>query len=153
MCEKVIVLHNGKIFHQGDANDSINNYSCFLQYYRPKDSPNELDNKNDDSNYRIKSEKLQSGEYNYGGENAKIENCELLDHNGTETAILHSGTLFAVSFKVKAYDKILDPIYALTIKDSKGQQIYGQNTFFAKIPVPNLEKGDSCELIFRQKLI
>ena len=54
-----------------------------------------------------------------------------------------------LSFKVKAYDKILDPIYALTIKDSKGQQIYGQNTFLAKIPALNLEKGDSCELIFQ----
>ena len=35
LCEKVIVLHNGKIFHQGDANDSINNYSKIINLECP----------------------------------------------------------------------------------------------------------------------
>lgn len=153
LCEKVIVLHEGKIFHQGNANDSINNYSKIISNNLNNEKSLLSSNEQNGNLYHtIKREKLKSGEYNYGGENAKIESCQLLDQNGTETTILHSGTFFSVFIKVRAFDTIFDPIYALTIKDTKGQQVYGQNSFFAKIPVPNLEKGDSCELIFRQKI-
>ena len=40
----------------------------------------------------------------------------------------------------------------MTIRDSKGQQIYGQNTFFAKVPTDDLNDGDEMEVLFRQSV-
>ena len=53
-----------------------------------------------------------------------------------------------VSFIVTAKDKVPHPIYALTIKDSKGQQVYGQNTHFAKIATKDLNKDDRALVRF-----
>ena len=114
---KVIVLHNGKIFHQGDANDSINNYSKIISYniIDQKDSPNEL-------LIRMMILITESKVKNYNLVNIttvekmlklKIVNyLTIMELKQPSYILAH----FAVSFKVKAYDKILDPIYALTIK-------------------------------------
>ena len=40
----------------------------------------------------------------------------------------------------------------MTIKDLKGQQVYGQNTHFAKKSVPSLEIDDICKVEFNQNL-
>ena len=67
-----------------------------------------------------------------------------------ETKVLQSGEKFTVSFQVSAKDKFAHPIYALTIKDAKGQQVYGQNTHFAKIATKDLKKDDKVLVKFVQ---
>jgi hypothetical protein len=41
------------------------------------------------------------------------------------------------------------PIYALTIRDTKGQQIYGQNTLFTKLPTNDLKEGEKIKVTFQ----
>ena len=40
----------------------------------------------------------------------------------------------------------------MTIRDSKGQEIYGQNTYFADVPTEDLEAGDQVVVQFQQCL-
>ena len=40
----------------------------------------------------------------------------------------------------------------MIIRDTKGQQIYGQNTYFAKISTDDLEVGCEIKVTFRQCL-
>ena len=39
----------------------------------------------------------------------------------------------------------------MTIKDAKGQQVYGQNTHFAKVQVDDLIKGSRIQVNFQQR--
>ena len=59
---------------------------------------------------------------------------------------------FSVAFRARAKGKITKPIYAMVIRDTKGQQIYGQNTYFAKISTDDLEVGSEIKVTFRQCL-
>ena len=67
-----------------------------------------------------------------------------------ETLVLKSGEIFTVSFEVYTNNKIEKPIYALTIKDAKGQQVYGQNTHFSKEQVESLSAGERVQIRFQQ---
>ena len=48
--------------------------------------------------------------------------------NNSQTAILCAGDEFCISFRADAISKINSPIFALRVRDSKGQEIYGTNT-------------------------
>ena len=65
---------------------------------------------------------------------------------------MESGKKFSVAFRARAKEKITSPIYAMIIRDTKGQQIYGQNTYFAKISTDDLEVGCEIKVTFRQCL-
>jgi hypothetical protein len=51
---------------------------------------------------------------------------------------------------VEAKERITSPIYALTIKDSRGQEVYGQNTHFSKVQVESLSTGERVQTKFQQ---
>ena len=74
-----------------------------------------------------------SKEFSYGGQKAQINDVKLFNNQNEEINVLKSGEEFSVSYTVEAKENINAPIYAMTIKDSKGQQVYGQNTHFAKV--------------------
>ncbi|MBT5716004.1 MAG: hypothetical protein HOI70_03740, partial [Opitutae bacterium] len=86
----------------------------------------------------------------YGGEAGEIMDIQIHDSNGNATCNLKSGEMFIVGFKAKAYQKIESPIFALTIRDKRGQDIYGNNTLFAKKDTANLLPNDTVEVTFQQ---
>ena len=151
LCTQSVLLHNGSLMAEGKPIDVINEYSKILSL-DASSSLNDFKGKS-----RIKREKIieaeeePSKEFAYGGDKAVIKNCKLLNHNDQETQVIKSGEAFTVSFLVDAKDKLIEPIYALTIKDTKGQQIYGQNTRFANVSVEDLRKGDQSTITFTQR--
>jgi len=70
--------------------------------------------------------------------------------NNNQTAIVCAGDEFCISFNASSYSKINKPIFALRIRNPKGQEIYGTNTKFLNIKTPNLESGDSVTVKFVQ---
>ena len=87
-----------------------------------------------------------------GGELGEIRDIRVHNEKGEQTTVLVSGKLFSIRFLARAHESIVEPIYAMTIRDSKGQHIYGQNTFFAKVPTENLNEGEEAEVLFRQSV-
>ena len=49
---------------------------------------------------------------------------------------------------VSAEDEYPDPIFALTVKNVAGVEIYGTNTLFSKQPAPPMKAGDRREVNF-----
>jgi teichoic acid transport system ATP-binding protein len=54
--------------------------------------------------------------------------------------------------KVKFLSDVSDPIFAFTIKDLKGMEITGTNTWFQMTETGKKTKGDMLEVCFKQKL-
>jgi ABC-type polysaccharide/polyol phosphate transport system ATPase subunit len=91
-------------------------------------------------------------EFTYGGQLGLIEDIRIEDKDGNQTLILNTGDEFIVSFKVTAKDKIEEPLYAMTIKDTKGQDIYVANTLYLGINTITLEIGESNRVTFKQNM-
>jgi ABC-type polysaccharide/polyol phosphate transport system ATPase subunit len=116
-----------------------------------------LDKKLDERIFKlVKSDKesqiTNQLEFTYGGQLGVIEDIRIEDKHGNPTLILNTGDEFIVSFKVTAMEKIKEPLYAMTIKDTKGQDIYVTNTFYLGITPNPLKKGESSKVTFKQKM-
>ena len=91
-------------------------------------------------------------EFTYGGQLGVIEDIRIEDKHGNPTLILNTGDEFSVSFKVTAKENIAEPLYAMTIKDTKGQDIYVTNTLYLGINTKSLETGESNTVTFKQNM-
>ena len=150
LCSHSILLHEGCLIASGKPNDVINEYSKILSISTDLPLANETSQNSTKREKIIEVEESRSKEFSYGGDKAQIKEIKLLNSHNRETQVLKSGEMFTVSFEVYTDNKIEKPIYALTIKDTKGQQIYGQNTHFAKITTKDLLKGDKVLVKFVQ---
>lgn len=150
LCSQSVLLHNGSKLAEGKPNDVINEYTRILSLDEKSNKTN-ADNRNSLKRDQILAvETTKSKEFSYGGTKAVINDIKLLNHENDETLVLKSGEEFYVSFLVEAKERITSPIYALTMKDSRGQQVYGQNTHFSKAQVESLSAGDRVQIKFQQ---
>ena len=150
LCSHSILLHEGRLIASGKPNDVINEYSKILSISTDSLPANETSQSFTKREKIIEVEQSRSKEFSYGGDKAQIKEIKLLDSHNRETQVLKSGEIFTVSFEVYTNNKIEKPIYALTIKDAKGQQVYGQNTHFSKEQVESLSAGERVQIRFQQ---
>jgi ABC-type polysaccharide/polyol phosphate transport system ATPase subunit len=163
LCSSAVLLHKGMIEANGIPKNVINEYSKIIS--RDKTEPHELEfSKEKDesiskkpSNEVLRSELLNSEEgnkpaleeFNYGGNKAEIIEFSILNKEGFESNVIQSSEIFEITFTVLGKTLVSKPIYALTIRDTKGQQIYGQNTLFSKLPTNDLKEGEKIKITFQ----
>ena len=171
LCTKSILLHKGQLKLLGKPIDVINEYSKVLaqkdlDYSTPKNieqcskikqienPPDKISNSN--RTFLLNSElsgiPMSNNEFTYGSLKAEICDIQVFDEKGQKSTVLESGEKFLVKLRAMAREKIPKPIYAMVIRDTKGQQIYGQNTYFAKISTDDLEVGSEIKVTFQQCL-
>jgi len=172
LCSRVILLHEGVIVRDGPPRNVINVYSKILsigKYDFEEESPTNQKNDQNQSEVlldgnSLKSSKhkalvesmnedhvLKNDEFSYGGDKARIVKSSVLDNFGNKSEVVHSGDYFTVKFEIHTYREIPEPIFAMTIKEKSGQQVYGQNTTFKKMSVNDLNAGEKIEVTFNQK--
>ena len=87
-------------------------------------------------------------EFSYGGALGRIQNVKLLDADGQSRTWFSSCEPVVVRMLIEADEPIPEPIFALTIKNVAGVEIYGTNTLFGKQPAPAVKAGSSREVDF-----
>ncbi len=92
--------------------------------------------------------KVTGQEFAYGGELGRIHAISVCDSEGTERLWFNSGEPVTVHLDVEALEELPNPIYALTIKNATGVEVYGTNTMFSKQPVDALRRGDRRRVTF-----
>lgn len=93
-------------------------------------------------------EPLSGQEFVYGGELGNIHAMTLLDAEGLERNWFSSGERVTVRMRVEAFEPLPEPIYALTVKNQQGVEIYGTNTLFGKQPAGPLAAHQHCQVDF-----
>jgi ABC-type polysaccharide/polyol phosphate transport system ATPase subunit len=153
LCTSAILLNKGKLHSVGTPKEVINEYSKIIS--EGTHSPNEDSASNAEAETELlqdeQNSEFQNDEFNYGGDKAEITSCQIFNEQNGETTVVSSGESFVVRFKVNGKSFVEKPIYALTIRDPKGQQVYGQNTHFSKTPTESLGKGDETRVEFKLK--
>jgi len=87
-------------------------------------------------------------EFAYGGELGRIHSVTTLDDTGTARTTFSSGERIAARMVVESREDLHEPIFALTIKNTAGVEIYGTNTLFSQQPAPSMKTGEKREVDF-----
>jgi ABC-type polysaccharide/polyol phosphate transport system ATPase subunit len=97
-------------------------------------------------------QQISDKEYSYGGELGCIESVQLTDEHDQPRLSFLTGSPLRVRIGCRAAAEIPDPIYALTVKDVRGQEIYGTNTWFQNQTPPPVPAGAAAEAVFDMQL-
>lgn len=93
-------------------------------------------------------QQISDKEYAYGGERGRIASVMLTDHAGHPRLSFITGDSATVQLRCEAVDAVSAPIYALTIKDVRGQEIFGTNTYFQNQTPPDVPAGGKTAVSF-----
>ncbi len=88
----------------------------------------------------------------YGNHKAQITDFAILDENGTVGNSVMKGTEFRIVVRVKFLEDLENPIVAYTIKDLKGQDITGTNTYLEDRMIEKASRNSEITVTFRQKM-
>ncbi len=147
-CEESILLHEGKLIYQGKSIDVINYYSKVIS----ENSSNIFGNTKHEIQNTLESVKNEEvsdlpKNISYGGNLGEIKSV-LIDNS--KTALIQSGKEFTVSVHALAKSIIEDPIFAIRIRNSRGEEVYGTNTKYLKINLEKMFEHDEYKVVFTQ---
>jgi ABC-type polysaccharide/polyol phosphate transport system ATPase subunit len=91
---------------------------------------------------------ITGAEFSYGGDLGRIIHLEVQDTEGQPRTWFDTGEPVAVRMEVESLEYFTDPIFALTLKNAAGVEVYGTNTFFAKQPARPISPGERRTLSF-----
>jgi ABC-type polysaccharide/polyol phosphate transport system ATPase subunit len=91
---------------------------------------------------------LSGQEFAYGGELGRIFSVTVLDVTRKARTWFTTGERVVVRMVVESDDDCPEPIFALTVKNTAGVEIYGTNTLFSKQPAPRMKAGEQHEVDF-----
>jgi ABC-type polysaccharide/polyol phosphate transport system ATPase subunit len=91
---------------------------------------------------------LSGQEFAYGGELGRILTVTVLDVTRKARTWFTTGERVVVRMVVETDNDCPEPIFALTVKNTAGVEIYGTNTLFSKQPAPALKAGEQLEVDF-----
>jgi ABC-type polysaccharide/polyol phosphate transport system ATPase subunit len=91
---------------------------------------------------------LTGHEFSYGGDRGQIKALAALAANGETRDTFSSGEAAIFRMTVLAHEPVTDPIYALTLKNTSGVDIYGTNTLFSQHPAPAISPGEAHQIDF-----
>jgi len=149
LCQSSILMHRGRLVKFGKSINVINEYSRIISE-KHNDNLHELTDIKEEGNALEKNIQTTTTETEmlaYGSELGVITNVLI---NGSKEPIITSGDTFHVTFDVESKSVIEEPIFAIRIRDVKGQEIYGTNSKFLKIETPSLREGDIYKVKFTQ---
>lgn len=86
----------------------------------------------------------------YGDKRAEIIDFGIFDENGEINNTISKMRLFSVKMKVKFHETIENPIFAFSIKDTKGTELTGTNTIIEDIDTGIVKAGEEIIIEFRQ---
>ena len=81
-------------------------------------------------------------EFSYGGELGRILSVAVLDATGQQRSWFTTGEPVVARMVAEGYDDFPEPVFALTVKNTAGVEIYGTNTLFSKQPAPGMKAGE-----------
>lgn len=155
-CSRAILLEEGQKIDDGLPKDVVNHY---IKVLFPAKNSNLNFSDNQDSQIVTEEKKdifSTKNEFRYGNNKGSIEDQTLLvyrEEKWQETNQFFPGEDSIVSFQVFASQDILKPVMAMTIKNYKGLEIYGTNTLYQNIDVPDLRGNQLFKIKFRQKIL
>lgn len=160
-CSKAFLLEKGKLIKSGSSKEVVDVYNRLLvdcsqkekdekKVVAPEDQETQLLDHMKSSEYAFQ---LNPDENRYGNGNAEILRVGIYDQEGRPQQILRHGESYLIVMDVAFKALLKNPVFAYTIKDVKGFDISGTNTFFHNIDTGLIQKGEVVTARFEQRIL
>ncbi|GFN32796.1 ABC transporter ATP-binding protein [Paenibacillus xylaniclasticus] len=153
-CTHAFVIHDGRMIAEGSPKDMVDLYKKVLV--------NLYDIEDDLKINKVEAPVLegewkqhfssQANTIEYGNKEAEIIDYGLFDSAGRPVTKVHSDEDTFVRMRIQFHQSMQDPIFAFTIKDLKGNELAGTNTWFQGIDTGLCEAGTVRSITFAQRM-
>ncbi|MCR4738650.1 MAG: ABC transporter ATP-binding protein [Lachnospiraceae bacterium] len=151
-CDRVVLLEKGSKIGEGSPKEIIDMYKKVLVGQLDK----QVDTHKSEgflSGETWKSRmKLNPNKDEYGSGLAEFEDYCAYDRSGEITNTIIKGEEFTIRLKVRFFETVQDPIFAVSFKNMQGTEITGTNTMFEKLTTGTPGPGDVMVATFTQKM-
>ena len=151
-CDRVILLHKGKMLDQGTPKAMVDMYKQLLVHQDPVKQGEGNPQGKGDSEYWREGFQVNPDTLEYGEKQAEIVDFVVLDEKGRQSNTIEKGTTFQIKMRVQFHENIQEPILAYTFKNIQGTEITGTNTMYEKASVEHPEAGRECVVTFTQRM-
>jgi len=154
-CSRGIVIDGGKKVFDGTSKDAVDSFKKVLSgnFYDKKPSVTEQKTTETQDMTTLLKESFDCPKQLdvYGNGKATIIDYAILDEHRKPSAIIDYDSEFHIVMKVKFSETIMEPIFAFTLKDSKGLEITGTNSSMKYITTSTYEDNQIITVTFTQK--
>ncbi len=151
-CDRVILLERGHKIGEGDPKEIIDMYKKVLVGQLDMSISPKTETDTPEGGRWKDLMQLNPNVDEYGSGLAEFIDYCAYDNSGTITNTIIKGEDFTVKVRVKFYETIQDPIFALSFKNMQGTEITGTNTMFEKITTGAPGAGQIYEITFTQNM-
>jgi teichoic acid transport system ATP-binding protein len=130
-CDRVVLMNQGEKLSEGSPKEMIDAYKRVLV-----------------GQYEMLNPDLQE----YGTKEAVIEEYYITEEDGGKVNAIIKGRDYSIHMRVRFNTEIKAPIFAFTVKDSKGTEITGTNTMVEKAFFDIVSAGSVKNITFTQKM-
>jgi teichoic acid transport system ATP-binding protein len=156
-CTKAFLLDRGMIIESGPPKEVVDEYNRMIVNCRDDliKASAEPKSGNAVEKYALWETRFGTNpnENRYGNGKAEIIEVGIYSAKGEPTQALMHGESYKFMMKVGFNEPIHDPVFAYTIKDVKGFEISGTNTFYQNIETGRVDKEELQLVTFRQKML
>ncbi|MFQ9263909.1 MAG: ABC transporter ATP-binding protein [Clostridia bacterium] len=163
-CNRAIIISDGSKIFDGNVKDGVEKYKKIIakqdEDKKEIDEKEKLKNeheqslgfKNNNQDEWKKNYAINPNIIEYGNGQADLIDFGIFDTNGNILTSIPNDREIILKSKVVFNEKIIDPIFTMTVKDFKGLDMMGTNTLIEKIVTGTFEKGDTAIIEFKQKI-
>lgn len=136
ICDRVIVLHDGKVVKEGAPEEAMDFYHALL-YTREADL--------------IRQERMAYGKVQTisGGGEMSVSEIRLLTTDGKLVEAVETGTAVKLKIRLDVNRPVPEAVLGFVIKDRLGQFMYGINSYRLNKTMENLSAGDQLWCCFQ----
>ena len=151
-CDRVVLLERGKKIGEGAPKEIIDMYKKVLVGQLDKEvNTKKSADLSTGTKWKDKMQ-LNPNKDEYGSGLAEFEDFCAYDNTGEITNTIIKGEEFTVKVKVRFFETVQDPIFAVSFKNMQGTEITGTNTMFEKITTGTPGAGDVMVATFTQNM-
>jgi len=156
-CSRAILLDSGSKITEGSPKDVVDVYKQILADCFDNPTKSTYAEEKDEKPLPETETMLKRFEKNpesleYGEKQAEIIDYGIFDSKGFPTQKLINGQIFEIVFKVRFNETVENPIFAFTLKNIKGLELTGTNSYMKQSASGVFKKDEIVTVRFSQKL-
>lgn len=167
-CTRSVVISSGKKVFDGNVKEGVELYKKMIVGISPSEFNKNFDEDDTSSNGKSKNsvKKLMMRKdcwmknfnvnpnlIDYGNGEAQVIDFGIFDEKGNIKNIINNDERVVLKSKVEFNQEVKDPIFTMTVKDFRGNDICGTNTLMSDVPFTGkFKKGDVAIAEFSQVL-
>lgn len=157
-CSSAIVLNEGVLINEGSPKEMVDLYKKIIVNNNSNKEQDEeqveviLDKQQEKQSSWRESIEVNPSTIEYGDNRARIVDFGIFNQSDVVTSTLLSDELSTFKMRIQFSAEVLNPIFAYSIKDLKGMEIAGTNTWYGEELTGNYNKGDEVVVSFSQYL-